>query len=117
MITDSWEAGPQNWTDDMIAEFTKRRGYDPRPWMPVLAGRVVESAEASDRFLWDFRRTISDLVAENHYDEIGQLLHERGMGRYERIARIRPRVHRRRHGGQAQADVPMSAMWTQMPGV
>ncbi len=35
VITDSWEAGSQNWTDDMIAEFTKRRGYDPKPWMPV----------------------------------------------------------------------------------
>ena len=47
VITDSWEAGVQNWTDDMIAEFTRRRGYDPRPWMPVLTGRIVESAEAS----------------------------------------------------------------------
>ena len=50
VITDSWEAGSQNWTDDMIAEFKKRRGYDPAPWMPVLTGQVVESAEASDRF-------------------------------------------------------------------
>src|SRR5580692_11795269 len=39
---DSWEAGMQNWTDDMIAEFKRLRGYDPTPWMPVLAGRVVE---------------------------------------------------------------------------
>ena len=59
VITDSWEAGVANWTDDMIAEFAKRRGYDMRPWLPVLAGRVVESAEASDRFLWDFRKTIA----------------------------------------------------------
>ena len=57
VITDSWEAGVENWTDDMIAEFTKRRGYDPRPWLPVLTGHVVESAEASDRFLWDSRKT------------------------------------------------------------
>ena len=30
VITDSWEAGSQNWTDDMMAQFKKRRGYDPR---------------------------------------------------------------------------------------
>ena len=48
----------------MIAEFAKRRGYDMQPWLPVLAGRVVESAEASDRFLWDFRKTLGDLIAE-----------------------------------------------------
>jgi (4-O-methyl)-D-glucuronate---lignin esterase len=117
VVTDSWEAGAQNWTDDMIAEFTKRRGYDMRPWLPVLTGRVVESAEASDRFLWDFRRTISDLVAENHYDEIGQLLHERGMGRYSEShesgrAFIGDGMEVKRN-----ADIPMSAMWTQMPGV
>jgi len=58
VITDSWEARAQNWTDEMIAEFTKRRGYDMRPWLAVLAGRIVQSAEASDKFLWDFRTTI-----------------------------------------------------------
>ena len=63
VINDSWEAGSQNWTDNMIAQFKKLRGYDPLPWMPVLTGRVVESAEASDRFLWDFRKTIADLIA------------------------------------------------------
>ena len=41
VITDSWEAGSQNWTDDMMAQFKKRRGYDPAPWMPVLTGQVV----------------------------------------------------------------------------
>ena len=54
VITDSWEAGTQNWTDNMIREFTQRRGYDMLPWLPVLTGHIVESAQASDRFLWDF---------------------------------------------------------------
>ena len=58
IITDSWEAGVQNWTDSMIVEFKRRRGYDMLPWLPVLTGQIVESAEASDRFLWDFRKTI-----------------------------------------------------------
>jgi hypothetical protein len=82
VISDSWEAGTQNWTDHMIAEFTKRRGYDPHPWLPVLTGRIVDGAEASDRFLWDFRKTLSDLLTENHYDLINTLLKARGMGHY-----------------------------------
>jgi hypothetical protein len=116
VITDSWEAGTENWTDDMLAQFAKRRGYDARPWLPVLAGRVVESAEASDRFLWDFRRTISDLTAECHYDQITASLHERGMGRYSES----------HEGGRAfiadgmevkrTADIPMSATWVPRPG-
>ena len=70
LISDSWEAGAQNWTENMIAEFVRRRGYDPHPWLPALTGRVVESAEATDRFLWDFRRALSDMLAEYHYDQI-----------------------------------------------
>ena len=65
MVMDSWEAGMQNWTDDMIQQFRKRRGYDPRPYLPVLTGRVVGSADVSDRFLWDFRRTLADMFADS----------------------------------------------------
>jgi hypothetical protein len=85
--------------------------------MPVLAGRVVESAEASDRFLWDFRKTISDLIANEHYAQLEATLHERGMGHYGES----------HEGGRAFVadgmevkkfnEVPMSAMWTQTPGV
>jgi len=116
IITDSWEAGVANWTDAMIAEFTKRRGYDMRPWLPVLAGRIVESAEASDRFLWDFRETLGQLVAENHYDQLTTMLHERNMGRYSEShesgrAFIGDGMEVKRN-----AAVPMSAMWTARPG-
>jgi hypothetical protein len=117
VINDSWEAGTANWTDDMIAEFTKRRGYDPRPWLPVLAGRVIESSQASERFLWDYRKTLGDLLTEYHYDQITEILHQRGMGHYgesheERRAFIGDGMEVKRTN-----DVPMAAMWTQKPGV
>ena len=117
VINDSWEAGTANWTDDMIAEFSKRRGYDPRPWLPVLAGRVIESSQASERFLWDFRKTLGDLLAEYHYDQINDILHQRGMGHYgesheEGRAFIGDGMEVKRGN-----DVPMAAMWTQKPGV
>jgi len=117
VVNDSWEAGSQNWTDDMIAQFTKLRGYDPRPWMPVLAGRVVESAEASDRFLWDFRKTIGDLIANEHYGQLEETLHEWNMGHYgesheEGRAFVADGMEVKKFN-----EVPMSAMWTQTPGV
>ncbi len=116
VITDSWEAGTQNWTDDMLAEFTRRRRYDPRPWLPVLTGRVVESAEASDRFLWDFRKTIGELTAEYHYDQIGESLHARGMGRYTESHESGRAFIGDGMDVKMNADVPMSAMWTPRPG-
>jgi alpha-L-rhamnosidase len=117
VINDSWEAGSQNWTDEMLAQFKKLRGYDATPWLPVLTGRVVESAVQSDRFLWDFRKTIADLIATEHYGQLEETLHERGMGHYGES----------HEGGRAFVadgmevkklnEVPMSAMWTQRPGV
>jgi len=117
VINDSWEAGTANWTDDIIAEFTKRRGYALRPWLPVLTGRVIESSEASERFLWDYRKTLGDLLAEYHYEQISEILHQRGMGHYgesheEGRAFIGDGMEVKRSN-----DVPMSAMWTQRPGV
>jgi hypothetical protein len=117
IINDSWEAGSQNWTDNMIAQFKKLRGYDPLPWMPVLTGQVVESAEASDRFLWDFRKTIADLIAYEHYGQLEATLHERSMGHYgESHESGRAFVA---DGMEVKKfnEVPMSAMWTQTPGV
>ena len=117
VITDSWEAGTQNWTDNMIAEFAKRRGYDPRPWLPVMTGRVIGSADESDRFLWDVRKTIADLLAENHYGTIAATLHARGMGQYgESHESGRATIGDGMEMKRAD-DVPMAAMWTQQPGV
>jgi hypothetical protein len=116
VITDSWEAGVANWTDGMIAEFAKRRGYDIRPWLPVLAGRVVESAEASDRFLWDFRKTLGELTAENHYDQLTGILHERGMGRYTESHESGRAFIGDGMEVKRGADIPMSAMWVGQAG-
>ncbi len=112
MITDSWEAGTQNWTDSMMEEFARRRGYDMLQWIPVLTGHIVESAEESDRFLWDFRRTLSDLVAENHYDQLTEILKERGMRRYTESHESGRAFIGDGMEVKRKAAVPMSATWT-----
>ena len=117
VINDSWEAGSQNWTDNMIAQFKKLRGYDPTPYLPVLSGRIVESSAASDKFLWDFRKTIADLIANEHYGQLEETLHEWNMGHYgESHESGRAYVA---DGMEVKKlnEIPMSAMWTQSPGV
>ena len=117
VITDSWEAGSQNWTDDMVAQFKKRRGYDPTPWMPVLTGEVVESSEASDRFLWDLRKTISDLIADEHYGQVQASLKANGIGHYGESHESGRAFVADGMEVKKLDDIPMAAMWTQTPGV
>jgi hypothetical protein len=117
VINDSWEAGSQNWTDNMLAQFKKLRGYDATPWLPVLSGRVVESSAESDRFLWDFRKTIADLIANEHYEQLEETLHERGMGHYGESHESGRAFVADGMEVKKMNEVPMSAMWTQRPGV
>jgi len=112
LLTDSIETGPQNWTDDILEQFQKLRGYDPHPWLPALTGVLIGSTEDTDKFLWDFRRTIAQLLAENHYGEIADELHKHGMRYYSEALEY----HRPMLGDdmemRSHADVPMGAMWT-----
>ncbi len=112
LLTDSIEVGPQNWTDHILEEFQQRRGYDPRPWLPALTGVIINSSADTDRFLWDFRRTIGQLLAENHYGEIAEDLHSHGMKYYGEALEM----HRPSLGDdmemRSRTDVPMGAMWT-----
>jgi len=112
IIIDSWEAGVQNWTDSMRVEFKKHRGYDMLPWMPVLTGQIVESADASEKFLFDFRKTIGDLTAENHYDQLTTILHNRDMGRYSESHESGRAFIGDGMEVKRTADIPMSATWT-----
>jgi hypothetical protein len=115
LLTDSIEVGPYNWTPELPAQFKRRRGYDAVPFYPVLTGAIVGSAEQSDRFLWDFRRTLAELTAESHYGQIARSAHERGLTYYgESLEGTRVSI-----GDDMEmrrfADIPMAAMWTFSP--
>ena len=77
--TDSWEVEVANWTLTYREEFLKRRGYDVLPWLPVIAGRIVNSRDESDRFLADFRKTMGDLAIDNHYKLFRDWSHKHGL--------------------------------------
>ena len=78
-LIDSYEVGCQNWSEDFRREFQQRRGYDPLKFLPLFTGRVVDNPALSERFLWDLRRTIADLFAENYFGHFAELCHGHGL--------------------------------------
>jgi hypothetical protein len=76
---DSWENGSQNWTPKFREEFQRRRGYDLLPYLPVIAGWIVENREVSERFLWDFRQTINELLLQNYAGQFREMAHRHGL--------------------------------------
>lgn len=110
-LLDSYEVGAQNWTPEFREEFRKRRGYDLLTFLPAFTGRVVESPAVSERFLWDVRRTIADLFAENYYGHFAELCKTHGL-----LNAVEP------YGGPfealqsgAPADVVMGEFWVGKP--
>ena len=79
VVADSYEMGPENWTDDFAADFRNRYGYDPICFLPVMTGRIVGSADKSDRFLWDLRRMVADRVAADYVGGLRDLCRENGL--------------------------------------
>jgi hypothetical protein len=76
---DSFEDGFPNWTEDIVQQFKKYRGYDPTPYLPVLNGYIIGSAEIADRFLSDYRKTVADCLADEHYKRFADLCHQNGL--------------------------------------
>lgn len=79
VVQDSYEAGSQNFTDQMMEEFEAAYGYSMIPFLPTFGGWVVQSQEQSDRFLWDLRRFIADRVAYAYVGGLREVSHEHGL--------------------------------------
>ena len=111
ILTDSYEAEQMTWTPTLPEVFRDRRGYDLIDWLPVLTGEIVWSSERSEAFLFDWRKTLGEMFAEN-YDRINLIVKEYGMkGRY-----TESHENGRVYVGDGMdlkmtADVPMSAIW------
>jgi alpha-L-rhamnosidase len=116
VLNDSIEVGAANWTENLVAEFIRRRGYDPVKWMPALTGVIIGDAAKTDAFLYDFRKTLAELIEEAHYGTVTTELHKRGLIHYsEALESGRPSIGddmAMRH----TADVPMAAMWAYPKG-
>lgn len=111
VLIDSWECGYQSWTKGFSEEFIKRRGYDPAPWLPVLAMIPVNSIEESNRFLTDFRVTLDDLVIEEYYGHIRNRLNSKGMQLHAEVLYGWHQMFGSPIRQYGVVDVPMNEIW------
>ena len=112
ILMDSYEAGDANWTDDFAQEFTKRRGYDPVPFLPVIAKLGTDfGPEREEQFRRDFERTKNELQTERHYRLFRERLNAAGF-----------EFHLEPYSGPFDSleatqfcDVPMTEFWVGTP--
>ncbi len=116
LLVDSYEAGACNWTPSLPAEFKSRRGYDMMPWMPALAGRIICSSTETEAFLRDFRRTIGELISDNHYGTIDRVCAGHGLGTYFEAHEAGRAFLADGLSVKSRSDIPMAAIWAKVPG-
>ena len=105
---DSWEMGAQNWSDNFRAEFKKRRGYDPIPYLPSYLGMIVKNVSFTERFLWDIRQTSNELIIENYARQF-----KRWGEKHDMLLSIEPYDMNPTSDFElgAVADIPMCEFW------
>jgi len=113
LFIDSWECGYQNWTRHFPEEFEKRRGYSILPWIPALAGEVIQDSRTTEAFLHDFRLTIGELIEAYYYEHFARLCHSNDIELHAEVI----------YGGEnypplkvletnQYVDLPMFEFWT-----
>ncbi|PHN02417.1 glycosyl hydrolase [Flavilitoribacter nigricans] len=110
---DSWECGSQNWSASFTEEFASRRGYDLLPYLLVMTGVPVQSAEFSEKVLLDVRETIGELVRDNFFGTFKQKAAAKGLlFSAESIAPVMVGDGMLHHG---TVDLPMGEFWYNSP--
>ncbi len=108
---DSWEVGIQNWTEGMAATFKHRNGYDLTPFYPLLvAGHAVNSNDVSERFLWDLRCTIVEMMADNYLGRMQALCHDNGLKFSSEAGGRQTFLHSPEYL-LTKSDLPMGEFW------
>ena len=79
VVADSYEQGSQNWTEGFAARFRDTYGYDPVRYLPVLTGAVIGSPDESERFLWDMRRLVADMISHEYVGTLRKRAEENGL--------------------------------------
>ncbi|MDR3328481.1 MAG: DNA-binding protein, partial [Prevotellaceae bacterium] len=110
---DSWECGSQNWSPVLRKEFRQRRGYDPLPYLPAVAGIPVGSADLAERFLYDLRQTIAELVVDNFYGTMQRKAHQAGCTFSAEC--VAPTMMSDGMAHYRNTDMPMGEFWLGSP--
>ncbi len=63
----SYEVVGRVWSPVFAGEFRRRRGYDLTPWLPAIFGARIGGEERTERFLFDYRKTLGEVVVDAYY--------------------------------------------------
>lgn len=67
------------WSTRFREWFQEQHGYDPVNWLPVFLGWKIKDRNLDERFLYDYRKSVSDLLIFSHYTTGSEVCEEYGV--------------------------------------
>lgn len=113
----SYELRGSTWTPRLLDEFRKRRGYDMTAYLPVLAGSTIKDPQVSQRFHFDFDKTLCELLAECFYGTAREMSHRYGLLLCAEAGGPGPPLHKvpvDALKAQGMVDIPRGEFWNQV---
>lgn len=89
----SYEVRGATWTPDFLAQFRRYRNYDMTPYLPALADCQVGDEETTQRFLYDYQKTLGDLLVDAYYRTASETAKRAGLGIEAEAGGPGPPVH------------------------
>jgi len=110
MHIDSWECGSQNWSPTFADEFKRRRGYDIKSVLPIMAGAALYNG---DLILRDVRKTIEELKNEAFFGAVAEKARQYGV--QVSCENVAPTMVSDGMKHYKYADIPMGEFWLNSP--
>jgi len=89
----SYEVRGPIWSPTFTDEFRKRRGYDMKPFLPALFGARVGADDQTERFIFDYRKTLGEVLVDNYYKVANDAAHANGLFSKSEAGGPGPPVH------------------------
>ncbi len=75
----SYEVVGRVWSPVFSGEFRRRRGYDLTPYLPAIFGARIGGDQMTERFLFDYRKTLGEVVVDAYYRTAAEVARAAGL--------------------------------------
>lgn len=75
----SYEVVGRVWSPVFAGEFKRRRGYELTSWLPTIFGARIGGDEMTSRFLFDYRKTLGEVVVDAYYRTAAEVARAAGL--------------------------------------
>ena len=75
----SYEVRGPVWSPGFVDEFRRRRGYNMTPFLPAVFGARITHDDVTERFLFDYRKTLGEVLIDAYYGAARNAAHQAGL--------------------------------------